>query len=121
MYVGKPDGKIPQKFFDRKSGEWCSEQAEILRKIEMHQNASQSYLTEGVRLIELAQKAVSLYENQDVKEKRRILDFVFSNSTWKYGRLFPNYRKPFNLLAVTNSTYQKEKTALDIKDGLFEI
>ena len=37
MYVDKLDGTISQAFFDQKSGEWRSEQADILRKIEQHQ------------------------------------------------------------------------------------
>jgi site-specific DNA recombinase len=56
-----------------------------------------------VRLLELAQKAASLYEKQEMKEKRRILDFLFSNCLWKDGALIPNYRKPFDTLTLTNS------------------
>ena len=40
MYVDKLDAKVPMEFFDRKSGDWRAEQAEILRKIEQHQNAN---------------------------------------------------------------------------------
>jgi len=77
--------KLPRNFFDRKNSDWCAEQAEILRKIEKHQNANLSYLEEDVLLLELAQKAVSPYEKQEMKEKRRILDFLFSNCLWKDG------------------------------------
>ena len=121
MYVDKLDAKITQEFFDRKNGDWRTEQAEILRKIEKHQNANSSYLEEGVRLLELSQKAASLYEKQEMKEKRRILDFVFSNCLWKDGALIPNYRKPFDLLALTNSAYQKRKATFRVKSGLSEI
>jgi hypothetical protein len=54
-------------------------------------------------------KAVSLYEKQEMKEKRRILDFLFSNCLWKGGSLVPNYRKPFDTLALTNAAYQCER------------
>ena len=56
-----------------------------------------------------------------MEEKRRLLNFVFSNSTWKNGKLIPAYRNPFDLLALTNTAYQKEKAASSKKDGLFEI
>ena len=120
-YIDKLDGKIAQDFFDRKSEEWRRGQADILRKIEKHQNANTTYLVEGAHILELAQHAVILYEKQDMLEKRRLLNFVFSNSTWKDGRLTPGYRKPFDLLAVTNLTYQKEKAISPSKDGLFDI
>ena len=81
MYVDKLDGTISQAFFDQKSSEWRSEQADILRKIEQHQRANQTYVDEGVRLLELAQRAIKLYERQEMREKRRLLDFVFSNSS----------------------------------------
>jgi site-specific DNA recombinase len=70
---------------------------------------------------ELAQKAVSLYEKQEMKEKRRILDFLFSNCLWKDGDLIPNFRKPFDILALTNSAYQTRKAASRVKSGLSEI
>lgn len=76
MYVDKLDAKITQEFFDRKNSDWRTEQTEILGKIEKHQNANSSYLEEGIQLLELAQKAASLYEKQEMKEKRRILDFL---------------------------------------------
>ena len=56
-----------------------------------------------------------------MKEKRRILDFVFSNCLWKDGTLVPNYRKPFDILALTNSAYQKQKATSRAKSGLSEI
>jgi len=121
MYIDKLDGRIAQEFFDRKSEEWRREQADILRKIEKHQNANHAYLEEGARILELAQHAVILYEKQDMPEKRRLLNFVLSNSSWKDGRLTPGYRKPFDLLAVTNIAYQKEKALSSAKDGLFDI
>jgi hypothetical protein len=120
MYIDKLDGKVSENFFIRKSEEWGTEQANILRQIEQHQGANRSYLEEGTRLLELAQKAVTLYKKQEMEEKRRLLNFVFSNSTWKDGKLTPVYRKPFDLLALTNTAYQKEKAVSSKKDSLFE-
>jgi hypothetical protein len=56
-----------------------------------------------------------------MEEKRRLLNFVFSNSTWKDSKLIPAYRKPFYLLALTNAAYQNGKAISSKKDGLFEI
>ena len=58
-------------------------------KVEYLKFDAEQMRKEGIPLLELAQKAVSLYEKQEMKEKRRILDFVFSNSSWKAGRLAP--------------------------------
>ncbi len=120
MYIDKLDGKIHQDLYDRKSNEWRADQAHILREIENHQDANRYYLDEGIKLLELSQKAASLYEKQEMKEKRRILNFVFSNSSWKDGRLIPTYRKPFDLLALTNAGVQKERAVPPKKHGPFE-
>ena len=42
-------------FFDRRASEWRREQDRLLLSIEEHQSANQTYLEEGVRLLELAQ------------------------------------------------------------------
>lgn len=105
MYIDKLDRRITQEFYDQQSMEWRSEQGKILEKIEQHQNADRSYMDEGIKLLELSQKAVKLYDKQPMREKRKILRFVCSNSVWKDGRLFPGYRQPFEILAVTNREY----------------
>ena len=55
---------------------------------------------EGVQLLELAQRAHALFESQPSQQKRKILNFVLSNCTWKGGELTAQYRKPFDLLVV---------------------
>ncbi|MBA3017244.1 zinc ribbon domain-containing protein [Patescibacteria group bacterium] len=120
MYEDKLDGRINQDFYDRKSLGWKKEQNDIFFKIERHQTANRSYLDEGVKLLELAQHAVVLYEKQTKQEKRRIINFVCSNSTWKDGILQPNYRQPFDMLSETNIAFQKEKALFPMKKGLFD-
>ena len=71
-----------------------------MRDIETHQNANQTYIEEGIRLLDLAHRAHTLFENQPPAEKRKLLDFVLSNCRWKDGRLEAEYRKPFDMLAV---------------------
>jgi site-specific DNA recombinase len=83
MYVDKLDGRIDAPFFDRMAAQWRDEQARCLTDIERHQNANRSYLDEGVHLLELAQSARRLFDRQEAREKRRLLDFVVSNSSWK--------------------------------------
>ena len=92
-----------------------------MRKIARHQGANRTYLDEGVKLLELAQRAVILYEKQTVQEKRRIINFVCSNSIWKDGRLVPNYRQPFDILVENNMVYKKEMVSFPKKKDHFEI
>jgi hypothetical protein len=53
-----------------------------------------------------------------MSEKRRLLDFVCSNSTWKDGKLIQKYRKPFDLLLVTYQSYKQTKATSPEESGL---
>ncbi len=44
-------------------------------------------------MIELAHGALRLFSKQKPKEKRRLLDFVLSNSTWKDGEMAATFRQ----------------------------
>jgi site-specific DNA recombinase len=101
MYVDKLDGKIHDDFFERMSAEWRAEQDRCLREIERHQTADQSYLEEGLRILELARNAQRLFAKQEPREKRRLINFVVSNCSWKGGELTVSLRQPFDLLAET--------------------
>jgi site-specific DNA recombinase len=100
MYIDKLDGRIDVGFFDRKAGEWRGEQWRILEAIEAHQTANEVYFDDGVRVLSLARRAHLLFRQQEPREKRRLLDFVISNCTWKDRKLQATYRQPFDLLAV---------------------
>jgi len=80
---------------------WRSEQAAHRRSIEQHEVANQSYMAEGIRLLELARNARRLFEKQQAREKRRLLDFLVSNCSWKDGQLTAEFRQPFDLIADT--------------------
>lgn len=110
MYVDKLDGRIDAAFFDRMSAEWRAEQDRCLREIERHSDADQSYLEEGVRVLELAKDARRLFNKQEPREKRRLLNFLVSNCSWKSGDLTA-LRQPFDLLADTTAK------ALEIEDS----
>jgi site-specific DNA recombinase len=101
MYVDKLDGVVDTAFFEKMSAQWRDEQNRCLREIERHQGADQSYMEEGVQLLELARNAQKLFERQEPREKRRLLNFVLSNCTWEDGEVVANFRQPFDLLADT--------------------
>jgi hypothetical protein len=101
MYVDKLDGKIGGDFYDRMAGQWREEQTRYLREIERHQEAEQSYMEDGLRILELTRDAQALFERQPAREKRRLLNFVLSNCSWEDGKVVPTFRQPFDLLAET--------------------
>jgi site-specific DNA recombinase len=57
MYLDKLDGRVDSTFFDKMSAQWREEQNRYLREIALHETAEQSYMDEGIQILELAQSA----------------------------------------------------------------
>jgi DNA invertase Pin-like site-specific DNA recombinase len=117
-YDDKLDGRIDVGFYDRKTSEWRDEQSRVRESIEQHENANRSYMDQGIALFELASRAVELFEKQEPREKRRLLDFVLSNCTWAGGELTPQFRQPFDMIADAATRCAKEKVAGATSDDL---
>jgi hypothetical protein len=109
---------IEPDFFERKAREWRQTQKRLADQIAEYENASHDYVHDGVRLLELAKKAYFLFKQQSPSEKRKLLNFVCSNSVWKDQTLTATFRQPFDLLAVTNTTWQREKAAGTVSSDL---
>ncbi|MFM1815668.1 MAG: hypothetical protein RLZ98_2363 [Pseudomonadota bacterium] len=99
MYVDKLDGRIDDAFFDEMSDQWRGEQEKCRKQIERLETADQSYLEDGVRILELAHNAQRLFAQQEPREKRRLLNFVVSNSSWKDRQLHATFQQPFDMIA----------------------
>ena len=118
MYIDKLDGKIGGDFYDKFAGEWREEQSRLQAEIDRHEVAEQSYMDEGVQILELARNAQRLFEQQEPRQKRRLLNFVLSNCSWEDGEVVATSRQPFDLLAETTAIAARHKagdTALPAK------
>ena len=71
--------------------------------------------------MELATRAADLFERQPASEKRRLLDFVLSNSTWANGELTPVFRQPFDMIADMATACATEKVAGMSPDDLCQV
>jgi hypothetical protein len=120
MYLDKLDGRIDTAFFDSKSAEWRAEQDRLLRDVATHQAANETYIEEGVQLLNLAHRAHELFERQEPGEKRRLLNFLLSNCVWKAGVLTAEYRQPFDMLALARQAAGDDVQESAAKTGRFE-
>jgi site-specific DNA recombinase len=120
MYEDRLDGRIDVSLFERKSGEYRQEQARILTEIEGYGAADGQYVEAGIRLLELTRNMHRLFEKQQAAEKRRLLNFVVSNSIWKGGKIVPVWRQPFDMIAVANKPTSDGSCGTELKNGLNE-
>jgi DNA invertase Pin-like site-specific DNA recombinase len=121
MYIDKLDGKIGGDFFDKMAGQWREEQRRLQHDIERHEEAEQSYMDEGVRILELARNAQALFERQPAREKRRLLNFVLSNCSWEDGEVVATFRQPFDLLAETTTIAARSSAGSGLNSSKNEI
>ena len=97
-YLDKLDGKISEAFWEAKSSEWNQEEQQIhvaLHGLEQH---SPDKILNGIRILELANKAYFLYLRQPPVEKAKLLRIVVSNCKIDAASVEPTYRKPFDLI-----------------------
>ena len=66
------------------------------------------------------QPGAELFEKQPASEKRRLLDFVLSNSTWGDGQLTVEFRQPFDLIALGATELKQKKAAGVGSDDLYQ-
>jgi site-specific DNA recombinase len=121
MYSDRLTGVLTTEDYLRLSEKVKIEMSSLENRMAQLENGKTEYLEDKIRAFELAQKAASLYSTQNESEKRKLLNFVCSNSSWKDGILSPNYRKPFDLLAVTNTAFKDKKATFTGKSDLFDI
>ena len=97
-------GKISDQLWTRKSKEWESELEATVEELAKHDRASSNYTATGAQILELSQRAYSLYVSQERTEQRRLLNTLLSNCTFERGSLTATYNKPFDLLVAGNET-----------------
>ena len=97
-YSDKLDGKITEKFWQDRSKAWNQEEQQILMALQGLEQQSPERILDGVRILELANKAYFLYLKQPPQEQARLLRIVLSNCKIDATTLYPAYRRPFDLI-----------------------
>ena len=122
MYVDKLDGIVEAAFYDKMSNQWREKQSRCQREIDRLQTVNQSYMDEGVQILELASNAQKLFASQEPRQKRRLLNFLLSNCSWEDGEVVATFRQPFDLLAETTriaASRQATDTAFSAKTEIW--
>ncbi len=95
IYEDKLEGIIPEELWRRKHQQYVEEQQKLLKTLEEHKRGSVSYIEMGIQLIELAEKALVLYEHQNFTNRRRLLRFISSNYLLEGENLSPVWNPAF--------------------------
>ncbi len=97
-YQDKLDGNIPQEFWERKMLEWTEEERHIQAALTRLEVPSADRILNANRILELANKAYSLYLTQNPTQQATLLRMVLLNCSVDGASVRPSYRKPFDLI-----------------------
>ena len=97
-YQDKLDGKLPEAFWERNMGEWHEDEQRIQSALARLQAPTTDRMLDTKRILELANKAYSLYLTQNPAEQARLLRMVLLNCAVDGVSVQPTYRKPFDLI-----------------------
>lgn len=109
LYIDKLDEKISEEFWFDKDSQWNKELETVEAVLNAHKKAGMNYLKEGIKTLELCEKAYSLYNNETAEEKAKILKYLLSNSELEGGKLSYTYKKPFDIFAKGLSCIKKRR------------
>ena len=97
-YTDKLDGKITEELWTRKAIEWQAEEQQVLLSLQGLEQSQPDRVLNGIRILELANKAYFRYLTQNSAEKAKLLRIVLSNCSIDAVNVYPTYRKPFDLI-----------------------
>lgn len=124
LYDDKVDEKISIDFYERKFKEYSKEKETILTAIKKQSEASDKYSELGIKIYELSQKGLEIYEKKKLPlEKRRLFNLAFDKLSLEGDRLILDYSKAFEVLfdAVSATNSSKVPNLAKLPTNIFEL
>ena len=93
---------ITNEMFNYKLKELKEKQAEITDKIQQYTQADENYYITASTILNLAQRALEVFKNSEVLEKRQLLNFLLQNPALHGKNLVFTLKAPFDRVLLTN-------------------
>jgi len=90
-YLDKLDGKITEEFWARQSAQWQQEEEQIHLAMQGLSQANPDRMVEGVKILELANKAYFLYLKQPPHRQSQIASNRNFRTAWSMPQVFIPY------------------------------
>jgi len=92
MYM---DGEIEKEVWTRKTSEIDKQILLLDNQLKSMKLSNEEFINKGKNIIEYSKQAYNLYKNQDIEEKRKLLDILFESLTVENRLVKYTYKKPF--------------------------
>jgi len=113
------DKIISEDEYKRLNNKFQGDLTDIKFRLNQLKQEKEENTDNAVSLLELAQKASSLYLEQVQGKKRDLLNSVYSNLTFGDGELKAKFRKHSDLIAKSNRENQRKKVTSPEESDLF--
>ncbi len=97
-FEAKLDGTVSDDVYQRSTAHWQNDADQLKLSIASFQGFNGDRLLDAKRILELANKAYSLYISQNSTEQAKLLKTVLLNCGVDEVSLYPSYRKPFDMI-----------------------
>ena len=98
LYFDKLKGRITEEQYDSYYGNLRSELDDVIGKLNRLQGAEDNYYLTAKYILDLANRAHSLFVSSEVDEKRQLVKLVLSNLRLDGKNLLYDAQKPFDML-----------------------
>lgn len=111
-YLDKLDRKIAEDFWQKHTKTWMNEKEQLTVKLLAAQKADSHYLDNANLILELSKKAAQLYKIQNSEQKRRLIDLLVLNCSYKDEildvELKPVFKEIMKIVKTGNWCARKE-------------
>jgi site-specific DNA recombinase len=104
MYDDKLDGFISEELYQKKLKEYKEKQRDILIQIEEHNKADENFYITASKVLDLANRALEIFESSEVNEKRALINLLLQNPLLSERKLLFFLRSPFYMIAKCGQT-----------------
>jgi len=103
-YLDKLDGKVSEEFWQMHTKKWIAEKEELSQKLVSLQRADAHYLENAHFILELAKNAALWFKSGNPEKKRRVLDSLISNCSFKDGNIDVELKSVFCVMLESAKT-----------------
>ena len=107
--------------FNKKLKEYKEKQAEINEEIQRYTDADENYYLTANTMLNLAQKALGIFESSEVNEKRQLLNFLLQNLKLQGKKLLFELKTPLDTVLEANKCSTLLRWLDDIRTYLIKL
>lgn len=98
------EGKMnmTQDEYEKKLAEFKDKQYDIGIQLENYTKADESYYITASTVLNLAKRALDIFESSEISEKRQLVSYLLHNPSVKGKKLMFTLRNPFNSIVLMN-------------------